>query len=158
MKRYDKLTFISRSDTCRAPMAEALMQAKLLLEDILVDTRGMIALFPEPVNPKAMEIINQNGLPLEEHEAVQLTKDDFDERTLMLTMEEAQKAKILEEYPDTAKNVYTLSEYCGRTGDVESPFGKDSSAYGECFFFLKDLIEKLAEILKEEEENDSDSM
>lgn len=158
MKKYDKLTFISRSDTCRAPMAEALMQAKLILEDILVDTRGMIVLFPEPVNPKAMEIINQYALPLEGHEAVPLTKDDFDERTLMLTMEEAQKAKILEEYPDTAKNVYTLSEYCGRSGDVESPLGKDVPAYGACFLVLKELVEKLAEILKEEEENDSSSM
>ena len=151
MKKYDKLTFVSRSDTCRAPMAEALMQDKLLLEDILVDTRGMIVLFPEPVNPKAMEIISQNRLPLEGHEAVQLTKDDFDERTLMLTMEEAQKAKILDEYPDAAKNVYTLSEYCGRSGDVESPLGKDVPAYGACFLGLKDLIERLAEILKEEE-------
>ena len=151
MKKYDKLTFVSRSDTCRAPMAEALMQDKLLLEDILVGTRGMIVLFPEPVNPKAMEIISQNRLPLEGHEAVQLTKDDFDERTLMLTMEEAQKAKILDEYPDAAKNVYTLSEYCGRSGDVESPLGKDVPAYGACFLVLKDLIERLAEILKEEE-------
>lgn len=151
MKKYDKLTFVSRSDTCRAPMAEALMQDKLLLEDILVDTRGMIVLFTEPVNPKAIEIISQNRLPLEGHEAVQLTKDDFDERTLMLTMEEAQKAKILDEYPDAAKNVYTLSEYCGRSGDVESPLGKDVPAYGACFLVLKDLIEKLAEILMEEE-------
>ncbi|MFS6556596.1 hypothetical protein VPJ68_14235, partial [Parabacteroides distasonis] len=97
-------------------MAEALMQAELLLEDILVDTRGMIVLFPEPVNPKAMEIIKQNHLLLEEHEAMPLTKDDFDERTLMLTMEEAQKVKILDEYAEAAKNVYTLTEYCGRTG------------------------------------------
>ena len=82
---------------------------------------------------------------------MQLTKDDFDERTLMLTMEEAQKAKILDEYPDAAKNVYTLSEYCGRSGDVESPLGKDVPAYGACFLVLKDLIERLAEILKEEE-------
>lgn len=152
MKKYDKITFISRSDTCRAPMAEALMQAELILEDIIVDTRGMIVLFPEPVNPKALEVVTQNHLSVEEHTAVQLTKDDFDERTLMLTMEEAQKTKILEEYPGETKNVYTLAEYCGRTGDVESPLGRDVPAYGACFLILKDFIEKLAKILKEEEE------
>lgn len=152
MKKYDKLTFVSRSDTCRAPMAEALMQAKLLLEDILVDSRGMIVLFPEPVNPKAQEILEQNGLQTDGHGAEQLTKDDFDERTLVLTMEQAQKDKILESYPQEARNVFTLAEYCGRTGDVQSPLGKDMADYRACFRLLKELINQLAEVIKEEDE------
>ncbi len=152
MKKYDKLTFISRSDTCRAPMAEALLQTKLLLEDIIVDSRGMIVLFPEPINPKAQEVMGQNELSMQDHEAIQLTRDDFDDRTLMLTMELEQKNKILETYPAEAKNVYTIAEYCGRTGDVESPLGKDISAYAECFSILKEMIEKLAEVIKEEDE------
>lgn len=151
MKKYDKLTFVSRSDTCRAPIAEVLLQAKLLLEDIIVDSRGMIVLFPEPVNPKAQEVLAQNGLSADGHEATQLTKDDFDERTLMLTMELAQKEKILEEYSAEAKNVFTIAEYCGHTGDVESPIGKDLWAYGACFTILKDLVETLAEVIKGDE-------
>lgn len=152
MKKYDKLTFVSRSDTCRAPMAEALMQAKLLLEDILVDSRGMIVLFPEPVNPKAQEILEQNGLQTDGHGAEQLRKDDFDERTLVLTMEQAQKDKILESYPQEARNVFTLAEYCGWTGDVQSPLGKDMADYRACFRLLKELINRLAEVIKEEDE------
>lgn len=152
MKKYDKVTFVSRSDTCRAPMAEALMQTRLLLEDIIADSRGMIVLFPEPVNPKAKEVLERNGLQIEGHEAVQLTKDDFDERTLMLTMELAQKEKILEEYPLEAKNVYTLAEYCGRQGDVESPLGRDVAAYAECFHILKELIDRLTDVIKKEDE------
>lgn len=152
MKKYDKLTFVCRSDTCRAPMAEALLQARMILEDIIVDSKGMIVLFPELLNPKAEEILQQNELTMAEHEASQLTKDDFDERTLILTMEEAQKNKILEDYQEAALNVYTLAEYCGQVGDVESPFGKDLEAYGACFFILRDLTERLAEILKKEDQ------
>lgn len=152
MKKYDKLTFVSQSDTCRGPMAEALFQKKLLLEDIISDSRGMIVLFPEPVNPKARDVLRNNGLEPVEHGAVQLTKDDFDERTLMLTMETAQKEKILSEYPNEAKNVYTLAEYCGESGDVESPLGKDLSAYNECFILLKSLTDKLEQVIKEEDE------
>ncbi|MDO4344612.1 MAG: phosphotyrosine protein phosphatase [Eubacteriales bacterium] len=150
MKKYDKLTFVSRSDTCRAPMAEALMQDNLLLEDIISDSRGMIVLFPEPINPKAEEILVQNGLTMQEHQARPLTKDDFDSRTLIFTMEAAQKQKILEEYADAAINVYSLAEYCGETGDVESPLGKDLPEYGACFQRLKDLTEKLAAMIREE--------
>ena len=91
MKKYDKVLFVSHSDTCRGPMAEAILQHKLLLEDILVDSKGMIVLFPEPVNPKARDVLVQHNLELEEHEAVQFSADDFDERTLILTMEKTQK-------------------------------------------------------------------
>ncbi len=151
MKKYDKLTFVDHSDTCRAPMAETLLQTKLLLEDILVDTRGMVVLFPEPVNPKVRDILEQNGLPAQEHEARALTRDDFDDRTLLLTMEQAQKEKILEQYGADAKNVYTFAEYCGQEGDVESPLGKDMPAYRACFRQIRDWVELLGTVIKEED-------
>ena len=83
MKKYDKVLFVSHSDTSRGPMAEAILQNKMLLEDILVDSKGMIVLFPEPVNPKAKEILSQHKLELPDHEAVAFSADDFDERTLI---------------------------------------------------------------------------
>lgn len=152
MKRYDKITFISNSNTCRAPMAEALLQDKLILEDVIVDARGLTVLFPEPMNPKAEVILRENGLMPEEYQAKPLIKDDFDDRTLMLTMEEAQKVKILEEYGEDARNVYALTQYCGESGDVVSPFGKDIPEYRECFERIRELVEKLAETVKSEEE------
>ena len=155
MKKYDKLMFISHSDTCRGPMAEALMQGKLILEDIIIDSKGMIVLFPEPVNQKAQEVLLQNGLTMEGHEAEPLTKDDFDDRTLMLTMEKAEKEKILEDYPDQAKNVYTIMEYCGSEGDIYNPLGKDLPEYGKCFFILNEVIDKLATVIKEDKDDSS---
>ena len=37
MKKYDKLIFVSGSDTSTSPMAEALLESKYLLEDILTE-------------------------------------------------------------------------------------------------------------------------
>lgn len=152
MKKYDKILFVSRSDTCRGPMAEAIMQAKVLLEDILIDSKGMIVLLPEPVNPKAMDILAQRHLELPEHVSVPFSGDDFDSRTLILTMEEAQKKKILEEYGEKAENVYTLSEYsrCDE-GDIYDPLGKALEEYGHCFDVLEEVISKLATVISEEE-------
>lgn len=152
MKQYDKLTFVSHSDTCRGPMAEALIQDKLLLEDILIDSKGMIVLFPEPVNPKAQEVLKERGISVETHEAAQLTADDFDERTLILTMEERQKTKLLDEYGENALNVYTLAEYCGVSGDVYNPLGKDIPEYRHCLQILRELTAKTAAVIKEENE------
>ncbi|MDO4632553.1 MAG: phosphotyrosine protein phosphatase [Eubacteriales bacterium] len=150
MKKYDKVLFVSHSDTCRGPMAEAIMQRLVLLEDILIDSKGMIVLFPEPVNPKAADVLRMNGQELQEHMAVPFTVDDFDDRTLILTMEEAQKEKLLKDYPAQAKNLYTLLEYIGRSGDIYDPIGKDLPEYGKCFHILEAIIQEIAKVLREE--------
>ena len=51
MKQYDKLIFVSGSDTSTSPMAEAILQNLFLLEDILIDSKGLVVLFPEPLEP-----------------------------------------------------------------------------------------------------------
>lgn len=160
MKKYDKVLFVSQSDTCRGPMAEAIMQHKVLLEDILIDSKGMVVLFPEPVNPKAKEVLAINQLTTEEHEAVQFSKDDFDDRTLILVMEKGQKEKIVEEYGDAVKNLHLLTEYTDSgSGDINSPHGGDLIEYGRCFETLKREVENAVNVLMDEEESyDSDRM
>ena len=141
-------------------MAEAILQHKLLLEDILVDSKGMIVLFPEPVNPKAREVLTQHELELADHEAVQFSEDDFDPRTLILTMEKVQKEKIQEEYKERVQNLYTISEYSQmEEEDIYDPHGKDLEEYCHCFDVLEMIISKLITILlQEDEEYDSNSM
>ena len=57
MKKYDRLIFVSNSDTCRGPMAEAILKSKFLLSELEVESRGLVVLFPEPVNQKAEAIL-----------------------------------------------------------------------------------------------------
>ena len=52
MKQYDKLIFVSNGDTCRAPSAKFIMKGKFLLEDLEIESRGRVVLFPEPVTRK----------------------------------------------------------------------------------------------------------
>lgn len=153
MKKYDKILFVSHSDTCRGPMAEAILQNKVLLEDILVDSKGMIVLLPEPVNQKAEAVLVRNGLTMENHESVQFTRDDFDQRTLILTMEETQRDKIREEHKEAAVNLYSLGEYSRTSGNIYNPIGKDLPEYGQCFDELEQAISQLVNVLKEEEES-----
>lgn len=150
MKRYDKLIFVSGSDTSTSPMAEAILQSKYLLEDILVDSKGLVVLFPEPINPKAEAVLAGNGLTMKEHTSEPLIKEDFDERTLILTMDSTQKEKILTDY-EGVKNLYTLTEYIKAEGEVEDPYGGSLSDYGQCFERLRELITRLVVVLNEEE-------
>ena len=64
MKKYDRLIFVSNSDTCRGPMAEAILKSKFLLSELEVESRGLVVLFPEPVNQKAEAILASHWLTM----------------------------------------------------------------------------------------------
>ena len=81
MKKYDKLIFVSNSDTCRGPMAEAILKSKFLLAELEIESRGLVVLFPEPVNQKAEAILASHGLTMKEHTASMLQQEDFSERS-----------------------------------------------------------------------------
>ncbi len=147
MKRYDKLLLVDKEDTAMAPMAEAIMQHRLLLEDILIESRGLVVLFEEPVNPRTEKILDMKGLITEQqHTSRQLEESDFDERTLILTMQQAQKDKIMAEYRDPL-NVFTLREYVGADEDPADPYGGDLEEYETCFEQLWFMTNRLADIL-----------
>ena len=150
MKRYDKLIFVSGSDTSTSPMAEAILQSKYLLEDILIDSKGLVVLFPEPINPKAEAVLASNGLSMKDHTSEPFGKEDFDDRTLILTMDYAQKERILKDF-EGAKNLYTLTEYIREDGDVQDPYGATLSDDGQCFEQLMEWINRLVVVLNEEE-------
>ena len=96
MKRFDRLIFVSNSDTCRAPMAKGIMRSKYLLSDLEVDSRGLVVLFPEPVNPKVEAVMEKHNQSLKDHTAEALRESDFDERTLILAVDEENQRKVFE--------------------------------------------------------------
>jgi len=150
MKKYDRLIFVCNSDTLRAPMAKAILRSKYLLGDLDVDSRGLVVLFPEPANPKGQAVMESHGLSLADHAAAVLEPSDFDERTLILTMDEDNQRKVFENY-ENAKNVFQLSAYVGRTEEVKSPYGGTLEDYDACYELLETFITKLVVVLNEEE-------
>ena len=80
MKNYDKLIFVGSGNTALSPMAEAILQKKFKIEDILIESRGLVVLFPEPVNPKAEAILVSHGLSMKDYRSQALKDEDFDPR------------------------------------------------------------------------------
>ena len=61
MKKYDRLIFVSNSDTCRGPMAEAILKSKFLLSELEVESRGLVVLFPAPGSCKKISRYGRPG-------------------------------------------------------------------------------------------------
>ena len=150
MKKYDRLIFVSNSDTCRGPMAEAILKSKFLLSELEVESRGLVVLFQEPVNQKAEAILASHGLTMKDHTAKMLEQEDFDERTLILVMEDALKQRIFQEH-ENVQNTWQLSEYIKEETDVTEPVGGSLADYGACYELLDCMISSLVVVLNEEE-------
>lgn len=141
MSRYDKLVFVCTGNTCRSPMAEVIYKNLDKESDVKVISRGLVVLFNEPINPKAEVVLKKHDLEISNHISKGLEAQDIDEKTLILTMTEAHKTRIIDEYPN-AFNVYTIKEYAGENGDVVDPYGGTLVEYEECYVELARLVKK----------------
>ena len=144
MKQYDKLIFVSNSDTALGPMAEAIFQDKFLFDVLDVTSKGAIVLFPEPINPKAEAVLADNGLTMQNHMSAPLLPEDFNERTLILATDENVCQKLRSQFGELADMVPTVNEYVGEKREVTNPYGGALADYGQSYMELDSLLTKLA--------------
>ena len=64
MRHYSKIIFVCDSGTSRAPMAEAILKEYTIRYPLEVESRGLVVLFPEPINQKAEAILISNGIEM----------------------------------------------------------------------------------------------
>ncbi len=150
MGHIQQIIFVCTGNTCRSPMAESLYISMEFGKDIKASSRGLVVLFPEPLNPKAETVLKTHGLELNNHTAKQLKDNEINETTLVLTMTQNQKTTLLKEYCVNREHCFTLKEFVGETGDVVDPYGGSLMDYEECFSELARLVRKMAYRIEKE--------
>jgi protein-tyrosine-phosphatase len=139
MNRYQKVIFVSTGGTCRSILAKAIYRNINTNEDLQIESRGLVVLFEEPVNPKAVAIAKSKGISIEDEKSEQLTMDDFGDDILVLVMTDLLKKKVYDEF-ENAVNVYSIREFAGEAIDVEAAYGGELTEYGSQFKYLEKLI------------------
>lgn len=145
MNRFNKVIFVCMGNTCRSPMAATIMSN--LMPEMRSESRGMVVLFPEPYNPKAVAVASRHGMIMPSNASAQISNDDFSVDTLVLTMNLSMKQKMYDTF-DKAINVFTLGELAGE-GEVEvpDPYGKGLEEYNRCFEQLYSLVAKVVDVI-----------
>lgn len=153
MKQYDRVLFVAESGTCRAPMAAGILKEQTLKHPVEIEARGLVVLFPEPLNQKAEAVMISNGISMEAYRSTQLTGEDFGDHTLVLVMEQSQRDKVLEKYENAnPADVYVLTDLTGDELEILDPYGGTLQSYGLCYETMRKTIRKLAALLNETED------
>lgn len=152
MKRYSKIIFVCESGTSRAPMAEAIMKEYTIKYPVEIESRGLVVLFPEPMNQKAEAVLISNGINMPKKMSHPLESSDLSPDNLILAMEAGQKEKILEEYEEASDaNVEVLTELVGDELEILNPYGGTLQAYGLCYETLNNTVQKLVNLINKGE-------
>ncbi len=151
MREYNKIIFVARTGTCRSPMAAGILSEMALKHPVEVVSRGLVVLFPEPLNQKAEAVMISNGINMEGYTSTELSEEDFAPDTLVFVMEKSQLEKIIEKYENAIpENIFVLNEFVGDELEIVDPYGGTLQAYGLCYEVIRKSIQKLVEILEED--------
>lgn len=141
-----RIFFICTGNTCRSPMAEALLSAKEL-PGAEVRSAGIFA-EKAPLSQHAQTVLEDDGIQFP-HTSKQLTREDLQWSTLVLTMTASHKQYLVHNHPEAADKIYTLKEFTdGVPADVSDPYGGSLSTYQHTYGELKGLIDKLVDKLE----------
>ena len=136
-----RVLFICGGNTCRSPMAKAILSHMLthsqIKEPVIVES----AAYGAPTAPGAsrgaklaiMRILGQDALA--NHHAKRVTAGLLDSADVILVMTHGMKKAL------PPLKTWTLKEYVGETGDIPDPWGKTTETYVECAEEIRRCLE-----------------
>lgn len=131
--------FVCTGNTCRSPMAAAVLTDKGAPKGVFAFSRGIYADVGAPISENAAKALENAGVESAgrndylSHRALQFSKEDFDCCDGVFAISPSHAEALIMAFPEYAGKIRVL-------GDISDPFGGDLSRYTAC---LSDITEAL---------------
>lgn len=151
-KRFH-ITFVCTGNTCRSPMAEALLRARAAdLPGLEVSSAGVLATNGSPAAQTAVDCLKEKGLDLASHQSRFLDKALIDAADLIVVMTAQHQALVANEFPEAAAKTRLMTSFGmeGSLGDIPDPVGGPMDLYRHTRDLLDSAIADLILDLREQ--------
>ena len=138
-----RVLFVCTGNTCRSPMAEAILKSKNI-PGLEVKSAGIYAFNGADASENTKRVLDELGL-MNHHQATQLNETLVNWTSYILTMTESHRDVIVNTFPNAVEKTFTLKEFAGAVGDndIIDPFGGPIELYRSTFNEMNEVISKL---------------
>lgn len=124
--------FVCTGNTCRSPMAEALLRQIAKEEGLDVDVKsaGISASDGTKASPYAIEALQERGIELD-HQSKMIDEDLIQWADVVLAMTHAHKRILIHRFPDAVDKIFLLKEYGRKNTEVDQLYQQLDQLYLE---------------------------
>ncbi len=133
--KVNSVLFVCTGNTCRSPMAEALLRHMLKNEKIEIVSRGTNAWPGQPLSEGARQALVIAGVKVPSRRSKRLERQDVEKADLIFAMTENQRRSIMSEYPEAKSKTRLLA-----ASDIEDPVGGSPSDYEKCRIEIQNAL------------------
>lgn len=132
MRLMDRILFVCTGNTCRSPMAEAILRERARARGMQVEVRsaGVSTVDGLPISAHAVETLRSRQVP-HSGSSNAVTPESVAWADLILAMTTGHKRNLIERFPQALDKTYTFKEFVENRSEVLSDIEELERLYSE---------------------------